>query len=136
MKADLAAPGKKLALKGITFQCCVGVLMLTIVMFVSPKLWLSVLIGILAFLIPHSIFTYWVFRYAGATKNRIVAQSLNQGMKLKLVLTSLIFVIAIAIMNADVFLLLGAYTVTMVSQGAAMLLLIKWQSQQSTRKDF
>jgi ATP synthase protein I len=120
MKADLALPGKKLAAKGIIVQLIVGLIMILISVFVLSVGWVSVTLGVIAFLIPHSIFAYWVFRYAGATKNHIVAQSLNQGMKLKLILTILIFVISFSVFKAQLLPLLGAYVITMVSQWTAI----------------
>jgi ATP synthase protein I len=120
MKADLALPGKKLAAKGIIVQLIVGLIMILLSVFVLSDGWVSVTLGVITFLIPHSIFAYWVFRYAGATKNHIVAQSLNQGMKLKLILTILIFVISFSVFNAQLLPLIGAYVITMVSQWTAI----------------
>jgi ATP synthase protein I len=120
MKADLALPGKKLAAKGIIVQLIVGLIMILLSVFVLSDGWVSVTLGVITFLIPHSIFAYWVFRYAGATKNHIVAQSLNQGMKLKLILTILMFVISFSVFNAQLLPLIGAYVITMVSQWTAI----------------
>lgn len=80
----------------------------------------AVLAGCLSFIVPHSIFAYWVFRFAGATKNELVAQSFSQGMKIKLLLTSIIFVIAFSQFNVHPLPLLGAYAIIMVSQWFAM----------------
>jgi ATP synthase protein I len=120
MQADLAQPGRALAAKGIMVQLIIGCVMILFSVLFLSDIWVSVALGVTAFLIPHSIFAYWVFRYAGATKNRIVAQSLNQGMKLKLVSTILIFVIAFSVFKAQLLPLLGAYAITMVSQWTAI----------------
>lgn len=123
MTTDLASSGKQLAIKGIIVQSVVACILVLITVLYDPKLALSAILGVGAFLIPHCFFSYWVFRYAGATKNEIVAQSMNQGMKLKLILTFLIFVIAFSQLNAQPLFLLGAYVITLVSQSAAMFFL-------------
>lgn len=121
MQANLAQPGRALAAKGIIVQLIIGCLMVLLSVLFLSDIWVSVTLGVTAFLIPHSIFAYWVFRYAGATKNSIVAQSLNQGMKLKLILTIVIFVIAFTVFSAQLLPLLGAYAITMVSQWTAII---------------
>jgi ATP synthase protein I len=123
MTTDLASPGRKLAVKGIIVQAIAGSVLGLLTAFYDPKLSLSTILGVIAFLAPHCFFSYWVFRYAGATKNEIVAQSMNQGMKLKLILTFFIFVIAFSQLNAQPIFLLGAYVITLVSQSAAMFFL-------------
>lgn len=121
MASDLAATGKKLAKKGLLVQAITGIILVILTLVLSPDGWISTGFGVMAFFVPHSIFAYWVFRYAGATKNRIVAQSFNQGMKLKLIITALIFVIAFSFFNAHPLLILGAYAITSLSQWMAML---------------
>ena len=123
LTTDLALPGKKLAIKGILIQCSLGIVAVMLTSIYDLNAAFSVILGVVAFLLPHSIFAYWVFRYAGATKNSVVAQSMNQGMKLKLILTFFIFVIAFFHFNAQPLFLLGAYAITMVSQATAMFLL-------------
>jgi ATP synthase protein I len=120
MANDLAAPGKKLAKIGITVQASVGIVATSLTGIYDLNMSGSVILGVIAFLLPHSVFAYWVFRYAGATKNNIVAQSMNQGMKLKLLLTFFIFVIAFSQLNAHPVFLLSAYVITMASQWVAM----------------
>jgi ATP synthase protein I len=121
MASDLAAPGKKLAKKGLWVQALTGTILVLLSALISSDFAKSSAFGVAAFLIPHSIFSYWVFRYAGATKNRIVAQSFNQGMKLKLIITALIFVFAFSLFNAHPLFVLGAYAITLLSQWMAML---------------
>lgn len=122
---DLAAPGKKLAKIGVIIQALVGLMAALLTGLYDPNLSVSVILGVIAFLLPHSVFAYWVFRYAGATKNNLVAQSMNQGMKLKLLLTFFIFVIAFSQLNAHPVFLLSAYVMTMASQWVAMFIFIR-----------
>ena len=120
---NLADKGRQLANKGIFTQFITSLVLIVIVFFVKPDDTVAVVIGSITFIIPHSVFAYWTFRYAGATKNRIVAQSFNQGLKIKLVLTTVLFAIAFSQLNAAPFPLVGAYVVAMLSQWFAMVLL-------------
>lgn len=120
MQNALTSPGRKIAIKGIVVQIIVSFMLALIVALVHSELVVDVLLGCLSFIVPHSIFAYWVFRYAGASKNSLVAQSLSQGMKLKLILTSIFFIIAFSQFQVHPLVLLGAYAITMVSQWLAM----------------
>ncbi|MDT0594850.1 ATP synthase subunit I [Glaciecola petra] len=119
-KKPIGSSGKKLALKGILFQLLVAVILLSFVALVQVEYVIASLLGCLSFIVPHSIFAYWVFRFAGASKNELVAQSFSQGMKIKLLLTSMFFVIAFFQLNVHPLPLLGAYAIIMVSQWLAM----------------
>lgn len=120
MQNGLATTGKVLALKGVIVQIIMTFLVTLIVALVQYQHAIAVLFGCLSFVVPHSIFAFWVFRYAGATKSQLVAQSFSQGMKLKLFLTIIFFVIAFSQLNAHPLPLLGAYAIIMVSQWLAM----------------
>lgn len=120
---NLADEGQQLAKKGIFAQLIASLVLIVIVFFVKPEHTLAIFIGSITFIIPNSFFAYWIFRYAGATKSKIVAQSFNQGLKIKLVLTTLFFVIAFFHLNAAPFPLFGAYVIAMLSQWFAMVLL-------------
>lgn len=120
MTNGLATAGKVLAIKGVIVQIIMTFLVTLIVALVHYQHAVAVLFGCLSFVVPHSIFAFWVFRYAGATKSQLVAQSFSQGMKLKLFLTIIFFVIAFSQLNAHPLPLLGAYVIIMVSQWLAM----------------
>ncbi len=120
MSTDVSAPGKQLAKTGILVQITVSIFLSLVTSFALPSQLIAVAMGCISFVIPHSLFSYWVFRYAGATKNSLVAQSFSQGMKLKLVLTSIIFIVAYSQFNVHPLFLLGAYAIVMVSQWLAM----------------
>lgn len=120
MQNSVGALGRKIALKGVVVQLFVSFLLIVIVSFLHYSKTIDVILGCIAFLVPHSIFAYWVFRYSGATKNNLVAQSFSQGMKIKLFLTSIIFVVAFAYFSVHPIAFLGAYVTTMLSQWLAM----------------
>ena len=120
MPANLADNGKKLAKKGILAQCLSSLVLIVIVLIIKPEYTSAVIFGALSFIIPHSFFAYWSFRYAGATQSKLVVQSFSQGMKIKLALTVVFFAIAFSQLNAAPLPLMGAYVVAMVSQWFAM----------------
>ena len=94
----LAAQGRLLARKGIYVQILVSFLLCICVTVLHPSVSAAVIMGCLSFVVPHTIFAYWLFRFAGASKNNLVAQSLSQGMKIKLILTSVFFIVALAVL--------------------------------------
>lgn len=123
MPVDLAYNGKQLAKKGILAQCISSLVLIVCVFLTKTEYTAAATIGAFAFIVPHSFFAYWIFRYAGATKNKIVAQSFSQGLKVKLALTTVFFAIAFSHLNAAPFPLFGAYVVAMLSQWFAMVTL-------------
>ena len=66
------------------------------------------------------VFAAFAFRYAGASKNQLVARSFSQGSKLKLALTIILFVIAFKGLNATPLEIFVAYVITTASHGLAM----------------
>jgi ATP synthase protein I len=96
---------------------------MVVVLLIKPEHTISVIVGASAFIVPHSFFAYWAFRYAGATKNNLVAQSFNQGLKVKLALTIIFFAIAFSQLNAAPSAIFGAYAVALISQAVAMAVL-------------
>nr|WP_297348785.1 ATP synthase subunit I [uncultured Glaciecola sp.] len=120
MPLNLANNGQQLAKKGILAQCISSLVLIVAVLVLKPEYTVAVIFGSLSFIIPHSFFAYWSFRYAGATKSKLVVQSFSQGLKIKLVLTVIFFAIAFSQLNAPPFPLMGAYVLAMVSQWFAM----------------
>ncbi len=117
---NLADKGRQLAKRGIIAQLITSLVLIVIIFCLKPDHTVAVIIGSITFIIPHSFFAYWTFRYAGATKSRIVAQSFNQGLKIKLVLTTVFFATAFSLLNTAPFPVFGAYVVAMLSQWFAM----------------
>jgi ATP synthase protein I len=123
MQQGLATKGRLLARKGIYIQLIVSLILVIGVTLLRSQLSIDILLGCISFVVPHIIFSYWVFRYAGASNNQRVAQSLSQGMKIKLILTCILFVVAFSQFDVHPLPLLGAYATVMVSQWLAMLVL-------------
>ena len=55
----------------------------------------STLVGGAVAIIPNVVFAYKAFKYAGASKARLVTQSFFSGVKLKLGLTAVLFALAL-----------------------------------------
>ncbi len=123
MLLNLADNGKRLAKKGLLAQCISSLILLVIVLCIKPEYTIAIVLGALSFIVPHSFFAYWSFRYAGATKNNLVAQSFNKGMKVKLALSIIFFAFTFSMFDAPPLIFFGAYVTAMVSQALAMALL-------------
>jgi ATP synthase protein I len=124
---NLAEKGQRLAKGGVIIQLIVSLALVVIIFLVKPVHTVAVVVGSITFIIPHSLSAYLIFRYAGATKNKIVVQSFNQALKVKLTLTILFFAFTFSQLDAAPFPLFGAYVVAMLSQWFAMV----WLSRKS-----
>lgn len=74
----------------LRFFCVLAVVNLALVVglyWLDSILAWSVLAGALLFILPHSYFTFYAFRFSGARSSRLVAQSFNRGEAGKYVLT-------------------------------------------------
>nr|WP_136250709.1 ATP synthase subunit I [Ningiella ruwaisensis] len=111
---DLARSGKRLAAKALFLTSGLMLIISGIVFVFQAQHGKSVLLGWLCFVLPQALFAYWVFRYSGGSKNRLVAQSFNQGMKLKMASTIILFVVAFSLFHAQPLFLIGAYATTFI----------------------
>ncbi|QJR80966.1 ATPase F0F1 [Alteromonas pelagimontana] len=121
MKRDLAANGKRLAKKGTIYQLGIAVLLVLFSSwFISSSIAVSTGIGALISILPNALFAVFAFRYAGASKNELVARSFSQGAKVKLAMTVILFVVAFKGMHADPIAVFLAYAVTTVTYWVAL----------------
>ena len=81
---------------------------------------MSAAAGALVSIIPTLVFSAFAFRYAGASKNALVARSFSQGSKLKLALTIILFVVTFAGLDAAPLEVFVAFVVTTASHALAM----------------
>jgi ATP synthase protein I len=117
----LAKRGIDLAKKGLLFQA-VTALFVTVIAGAAggSHSAMSAAAGALISILPNSVFMAFAFRYAGASKNDLVARSFSQGSKLKLALTIILFVIAFRGLNAAPLEIFMAFVITTASHGLAM----------------
>lgn len=121
MNADLAKDGKRIAKYGILTQSVVMLVGSALVGLVgSGFLAVSFLFGSLASLLPNLVFAVFAFKYSGARQRKLVAQSFSQGLKFKLAMTMIIFVVAFALIKVNVAMLFVAYAITVASHALAM----------------
>lgn len=117
----LAKRGKDLAKKGLLFQAITALIVTTIAGAASGShSAMSAAAGALISILPNIVFMLFAFRYAGASKNDLVARSFSQGSKLKLALTIILFVIAFKGLSATPLEIFMAFVITTASHGLAM----------------
>ena len=82
---DLASSGKRLAKQLLALQLILAVLLGVVSYFFSDlSSAISVVTGGTLSVIVNAIFAYYVFRFAGARKNKEIVDSMKKGNKLKL----------------------------------------------------
>ena len=117
----LAKRGLDLAKKGLLFQ---AVTALVVTAFAGAAggshSAMSAAAGALIRILPTIVFAGFEFRYAGASKNDLVARSFSQGSKMKLALTIILFVIAFKGLNATPLEIFAAFVITTASHALAM----------------
>lgn len=79
--------------KVVAAQCAIAILMSLLGWLFGQTIALSLLLGCLAHVIPHTYFAIRAFRYTGARQTRNVVRASYQGMAGKLVLTACIFAV-------------------------------------------
>ncbi len=121
MTNKLAKRGVDLAKKGLLFQA-ITALIVTLLPGIAADSYsaMSATVGALISILPNMVFAAFAFRYAGASKNQLVARSFSQGSKMKLALTIILFVIAFKGLNAAPLEVFIAFVITTASHGLAM----------------
>ena len=95
MKNKLTSVGRKYAKQQILFIAFIVLLTSTVTFYMLDIIHAkSVLTGGLVALIPHIVFAIKAFQYAGAKSSKLVVESFFSGVKLKMVLTALLFALA------------------------------------------
>lgn len=89
---ELTKPGLKIAFKQILFSIIVVVVCTVAIFFIWDKTYaISALIGGFIGIIPNVVFAFKAFRYAGARSAKKVVESFFSGIKIKMVLTAILF---------------------------------------------
>lgn len=117
MAQSLTITGRLLVRKIFLFQCT-AVIMLTLI---SALIWkvevaLAVFAGGSICIVANLVFGRMAFRYAGASKNKQVVKSFNQGLKLKLFLSIILFVLALRWLNLPFLPLMCGYVAALLAQ--------------------
>ncbi len=121
MTNKLARRGLELAKKGLLFQAITAIVITGLAGVAGGShSAISAAAGTLISILPNIVFAIFAFRYAGASKNELVARSFSQGSKMKLALTIILFVIAFKGLNASPLEIFMAFVITTASHGLAM----------------
>lgn len=95
MKNKLTSAGRKLAWR----QNIIAISLVLFFAFISYFIWgleyaQSILAAGIVTIIPNIVFAVKAFKYAGAKSSKLVVESFFSGVKFKMVLTALLFVLA------------------------------------------
>ncbi len=121
MTNKLARRGLELAKKGLLFQAITAIVITGLAGVAGGShSAISAAAGTLISILPNIVFAIFAFRYAGASKNELVARSFSQGSKMKLALTIILFVIAFKGLNVSPLEIFMAFVITTASHGLAM----------------
>ena len=95
MNNKLTKTGRKIALLQILFTMYM-VLMITLIIYIfwDTSHAISGFIGGIVAIVPNIVFALKAFQYAGAQSSKKVVESFFSGVKLKMVLTALLFALA------------------------------------------
>ena len=95
MNNRLTQKGRKLALTQILFSISIVIMLTLIINFAWGYAYAkSALAGGVVAIIPNIVFALKAFKYAGAQSSKKVVESFFSGVKLKMVLTALLFALA------------------------------------------
>lgn len=95
MKNKLTVAGRKFARQQILFIAFIVMLTTVIIFYMLDMLHAkSILIGGLVALIPQIVFAIKAFQYAGANSSKLVVEAFFSGVKLKMILTALLFALS------------------------------------------
>ena len=95
MNNRLTKIGRKIALIQSLFTMSIVLLTTLIIFFIWGTAHAkSALVGGIVALIPHIVFALKAFKYAGAQSSKKVVESFFSGVKIKMVLTALLFALA------------------------------------------
>lgn len=117
MLSVLAKPGITIAKKMLVLQFLVAISCTLIAwLLISDVGAISALLGGVTAILPNMLFVAFAFRYAGARQIQLVYKSFQQGSKLKLALTIVLFLLILRWPNVQAMPLFGTFVITMLSQ--------------------
>lgn len=117
MTASLAKKGRDLASKVLIFQTTSGLILALIYLgFFGINAAISSVYGVLICIIPGLVFARFAFKYAGASQNKLVVRSFNQGSKLKMALSIILFFLVYKWVDVMPSAMLVTYVITLLAQ--------------------
>lgn len=123
MATSLATEGRQLATKVLFFQSLIAIVLALFFTLYSGKYsGLSAIYGGLVCVLPGAVFAFLAFRYAGASKNKLVVRSFNKGSKVKFIFSIVLFVMLYKWPNLQPLPLLISYVITLMAQWPIIIL--------------
>jgi ATP synthase protein I len=118
---SLTNTGRQLAKRVIFLQSLLALFIAVLFFFLwedkmSVNVALSAVLGGLICIIPYAIFSFFAFKFAGGSKNRLVVKSFSQGLKLKLFSAIVLFTVVYKWEALIPLVLLVSYIVVLLSQ--------------------
>ncbi|WP_394173037.1 ATP synthase subunit I [Thalassotalea litorea] len=115
MQNTLAKPGRKYAYRQVFLQFLITLLSFTICYFGwGLTAATSAFAGGMVSVIPNFVFAHKAFKFAGARAARQVVDSFYGGVKLKLVLTAILFALCFKFLELNVVTFFITYSITML----------------------
>lgn len=112
----LTKPGKKYANLQLLMQLVVTLLsFITVYICWDFTVAQSALAGGAVSIIPNAVFALKAFKYAGASAAKQVVDSFYQGVKIKMILTAILFVLCFKFVNLTPLAFFITYSLTMVA---------------------
>lgn len=95
MNNKLTKVGRKIALTQSLFTLCLVLIITLVIFYVWGSIYAkSALVGGIVAIVPNIVFALKAFKYAGAQSSKKVVESFFSGVKIKMVLTALLFALA------------------------------------------
>lgn len=111
----LVKPGRKIACQQIGFSVIIVILIVLITYFIWGLSYAqSVFAGGSIGIIPNCIFAYKAFKFAGAKSSKLVIQSFFSGVKLKMLVTVVLFILAFKLLVIIPVAFFGTFCLVMV----------------------
>jgi ATP synthase protein I len=112
----LTKPGKQYASLQLLMQLIVTLLsFITVYICWDFTVAQSALAGGAVSIIPNAIFALKAFKYAGASAAKLVVDSFYKGVKIKMILTAILFVLCFKFVNLTPLAFFITYSLTMVA---------------------
>ncbi|MEW6997498.1 ATP synthase subunit I [Colwelliaceae bacterium BS250] len=112
----LTKPGKQYANLQLLMQLVVTLLsFITVYICWDFTIAQSALAGGAVSIIPNAVFALKAFKYAGANAAKLVVDSFYKGVKIKMILTAILFVLCFKFVNLTPLVFFITYSLTMVA---------------------
>jgi ATP synthase protein I len=133
MAVSLVLEGQILARKVLIYQSILAIMVaLFFAVVFGENSGLSAGYGALTVIIPNFIFSYFAFKYAGASQNKLVVRSFNKGSKLKFVMTIVLFSLVFRWQGLDILALMVSYTSILIGQWPIIIFISRVKNSAKT----